>query len=99
MESYRADEGGYYIILRKILPSIKGGGLWPPPQRGAAAFGGRPPLWVPLWMVRFFANLFNIPFHLPYRIPYKIPYRVPLFSLTYLPQFHINSVSMVYEII
>ena len=31
-------------------PIHKGGGLRPPPQRGAAAFGGRPPLWIPLWM-------------------------------------------------
>ena len=28
-------------------PPYKGGGLRPPPQRGAAAFGGRPPLWIP----------------------------------------------------
>ena len=29
-------------------PATKGGGLRPPPQRGAAF--GRPPLWNPLWM-------------------------------------------------
>ena len=27
----------------------KGGGLRPPPQRRAGAFGARPPLWIPLW--------------------------------------------------
>ena len=34
-------------------PSISGGGLRPPPQRGRAAFGRPPPLWTPLWGLVF----------------------------------------------
>ena len=31
------------------MPAISPGGFRPPPQRGAAAFGGHPSLWIPLY--------------------------------------------------
>ena len=61
----------------------KGGGLRPPPQRGAGAFGARPPLWIPLWVLVFvyfvllgytFVLLGHLLTLLPYQLSRQILY-------------------------
>ena len=54
----------------------KGGGLRPPPQRGAGAFGARLPLWIPLWVLVFvyfvmLGKIFVLFGHLLTLLPYQ----------------------------